>query len=185
MEDAQIVELYWQRDEAALRETDARYGTFCRAVALNLLGIRQDAEECVNDTYLAAWNAMPTQRPRALRAWLGRVVRNIAVDRWRRAHAEKRYGGVTLLLDELEECVPDPETVERTAEAEELGQYISAWLRTLPEADRVLFVRRYWNGEALNALARARGVPPEKLAQRMYRLRQGLRAALEKEGIGV
>ena len=87
MEDSQIVALYWQRDEAALRETDARYGTFCRAVALNLLGIRQDAEECVNDTYLAAWNAMPTQRPRALRAWLGRVVRNIAVDRWRRAHA--------------------------------------------------------------------------------------------------
>ena len=113
MEDAQIVAPYWARDEAAVAETDAAHGRFCRAMAQNLLGIAADAEECVNDTYLAAWSAMPTERPARLRPWLGRVVRNIAVDRWRHDHAGKRYAGVQLLLDELEDCVPDPGTVER------------------------------------------------------------------------
>ena len=185
MEDAQIVALYWARDEAAVAETDAAHGRFCRAVAMNLLGIAADAEECVNDTYLAAWNAMPAERPARLRPWLGRVVRNIAVDRWRHDHAGKRDAGLTLLLDELEDCVPDPGTVERTLEARELGEAISGWLRGLPEEDRALFVRRYWYGEALISLARSRGIAPEKLAQRRYRLRGCLRAALEKEGIAL
>ena len=185
MEDAALVALYWQRDETAVAQTDAQYGGFLRALALNLLGIAEDAEECVNDTYLAAWNAMPEERPARLRPWLGRVTRNIAVDRWRRDHASKRFAGLTLLLDELEDCIPDPETVERTLEAQELGEAISAWLRTLPADDRQLFVRRYWNGEALQALAQARGIAPEKLAQRMFRLRRSLRTALEKEGIAL
>ncbi len=106
MEDPQIVELYWQRDETAIAETDAEYGGFCRRIAQNLLGIREDAEECVNDVYGEAWSSMPTERPEKLRAWLGRVVRNISIDRWRQNHAQKRYAGMESLLSELDECVP-------------------------------------------------------------------------------
>ena len=185
MEDAQIVSLYWARSEDAIRETDAKYGAFCRALAGNILGSREDAEECVNDTWHHAWNAMPEERPSLLRAWLGRVVRNLAIDRWRGSRAQKRYDGMELLLSELEDCVPARETVEERIEAAELGRVISAWLAALPEDDAALFVRRYWNGDALNALARERGVASAKLAQRMYRLRLSLKTTLEREEIAL
>ena len=185
MEDAQIVSLYWVRCEDAIRETDAKYGTFCRTLTGNILSIREDAEECVNDTWHYAWNAMPEERPILLRAWLGKVVRNLALDRWRSSHAQKRYDGMELLLSELEDCVPARETVEETVEAAELGCVISAWLAALPEDNAALFVRRYWNGEALNALAKAQGVTAAKLAQKMYRLRLSLKTTLEQEGIAL
>ena len=185
MEDHEIVALYWARDERALRETDTKYGAFCRAVALGLLSVREDAEECVNDAYHAAWTSMPEEKPDKLRAWLGRVVRNLSVDRWRREHRQKRCAGVETLLSELEDCVPARETVEERIEAAELGRVISAWLAALPEDDAALFVRRYWNGEALNALAKERGVAAAKLTQKMYRLRLDLKATLEQEGIAL
>ena len=185
MEDAQIVSLYWARSEDAIRETDAKYGAFCRAVALGLLSVREDAEECVNDAYHAAWTSMPEEKPDKLRAWLGRVVRNLSVDRWRSSRAQKRYDGMELLLSELEDCVPARETVEETVEAAELGHVISAWLAALPEDDAALFVRRYWNGDALTALAKERGVAAAKLAQKMYRLRLSLKTTLEKEGVAL
>ncbi len=183
MEDHEIVALYWERDESAIRETDRKYGGFCQKIALNLLGIREDAEECVSDTYLAAWNAMPVQRPALLRSWLGRVVRNLSVDRWRKSRAQKRYAGMELLLSELDECVPSPMTVERAAEAREIGDAIDRWLRTLKEEDRDLFLRRYWNGDRLDELARERGMSQNTLAQRMRRLRLSLKDVLEKEGV--
>ena len=185
MEDAQIVSLYWARSEDAIRETDAKYGAFCRTLAGNILGVCEDAEECVNDAYHHAWRSMPEEQPSLLRAWLGKVVRNLALDRWRSSRAQKRYDGMELLLSELEDCVPARETVEESVEAAELGRIISAWLAALPEKDALLFVRRYWNGDALNVLAKERGVPPAKLAQRMYRLRLGLKTTLEKEGIAL
>ncbi len=183
MEDAEIVALYWERDESAIRETDTKYGPFCRRIALNLLGVREDAEECVSDTYLAAWNAMPTQRPTLLRSWLGRAVRNLSVDRWRKNHAQKRYDGMEVLLSELDECVPSGAAAERAAEAREIGAAIERWLRTLSEEDRALFLRRYWNGDRLDALAKERGIVQNTLAQRMRRLRLSLKGSLEKEGI--
>ena len=182
MEDREIVALYWARDERALTETDAKYGAFCHAVALGLLSVREDAEECVNDAYQAAWESMPEERPDKLRAWLGRVVRNLSIDRWRKNHRQKRCAGLETLLSELDDCVPSAEDVEQTVEAAELGRAVDAWLRTLPEDDAALFLRRYWNGAPLQTLAKERGVAPNKLAQRMYRLRLGLRDALEKEG---
>ena len=101
MEDEEIVALYWARSEDAIRESERKYGSFCRMLAQNILSIREDAEECVNDTWYHAWNAMPEERPRHLRAWLGKVVRNLALDLWQRNHAKKRYGGMVLLLSEL------------------------------------------------------------------------------------
>ena len=185
MEDRQIVELYWRRDENAIAETRRKYGVFCHAIALRILSDRQDAEECVSDTWLRAWNAMPPQRPTLLRPWLGKVVRNLAVNRWEKNRAQKRYAGMELLLDELSDALPSPQTVERQMEAAELGALISKWLRTLDADDRMLFLRRYWNGESLKDLARMWGEAPSRLAQRTYRLRQALKAELERNGVSI
>lgn len=183
MEDSQIIDLYWRRDEAAIAETQRKYGVFCYSVAKNILSVHEDAEECVNDTYHRAWDSIPPQRPVKLRAWLGRVVRNLALNLWNKNHTQKRYAGMTELLSELEDCVPSPQTIEREIEEKELSGFLNAWLLSLNREDRVLFVRRYWNGEALRDLAKERKLDPARLAQRMYRLRGQLRTALEKEGI--
>ncbi len=182
MEDLQIINLYFERSETAIAETAAKYGRFCRNIALNIISVAEDAEECVNDTYLQAWNSIPPQRPEKFRAWLGRVVRNITINLWRRNHRQKRYAGMEQLLDELEDCIPSPETVERQIEGKELTEAINTWLASLCRDDRVLFVRRYWNGQAVNDLAEEAGMEPKRLARRMYGLRQKLKAALEKEG---
>lgn len=183
MEDEQIIALYWQREESAIAETERKYGTFCRAIARNILTLPEDAEECVSDTWYQAWNAMPPQRPARLRAWLGRVTRNLAINRWHHQRAQKRYAGAEQLLSELEDCVPAPAAVEQQLEGMALTQVIDAWLAALPKDDRVLFLRRYWYGIPLQTLAREWGISANRLAQRMYRLRGQLRAALEQEGI--
>ena len=183
MEDSKIIELYWQRDERAIAETDRKYGTFCYGIAMNLLSVHEDAEECVSDTYHQAWNFIPPQRPDRLKAWLGRIVRNLSINLWHKNHAQKRYNGMDQLMSELEDCIPSPKDTERELEDAEIGKVISAWLRTLSKEDRVLFVCRYWYGTALKDLAKERNIPPAKLAQQMYRLRGSLRSALEREDI--
>lgn len=182
MEDSQIISLFFQRDEAAIAETEKKYGTFCYNIALNILSINADAEECVNDTYLRAWNSIPPQHPDRLGAWLGRVVRNIAINLWHKNHRQKRYAGMEKLLNELEDCIPSPITVEHKIEEEELTQFLNAWLASLSDEDRILFVRRYWNGETVNELAAEYRISPGNMAKRMYRLRQSLKQILEKEG---
>ena len=183
MEDGAIIDLYWQRSEQAIEETRTKYGGYCYGIAMNLLRIHEDAEECVSDVWHAAWNAMPPQRPGSLRAWLGRVTRNLSMGRWNRDHRQKRFSGMAELLEELSECVSSPDTAEGALEAEELRRVLDGWLAGLRKADRVLFLRRYWYGLSLQELALREGTTPAKLAQRMLRLRQSLRKALEKEGI--
>lgn len=185
MDDHAIVELYHRREERAIAETDKKYGTLCRSIALRLLGVREDAEECVNDTWFAAWDKMPPARPQSLGAFLGRITRNLSVSRWRRDSAQKRGGGLELLLSELEDCVPAPGTVEETLERHQLGQAISAWLDTLAAEDRRLFIRRYWYGEAVKKLAAETGERANTLSQRLSRLRKSLRLFLESEGVEV
>ena len=182
MEDSQIISLFFRRDEAAISETDKKYGAFCYKIALNILSVNADAEECVNDTYLQAWNNIPPQNPDKFGAWLGKVVRNIALNLWNKNHRQKRYAGMDKLLNELEDCIPSPVTVEHKMEEKELTRFINTWLAQLSGDDRVLFVRRYWNGEALNKLAAEYGLSPKNMAKRMYRLRQDLKSKLEKEG---
>ena len=185
MEDCEIVALYWARSEDAIPETDRKYGSLCRSIARNLLDSPEDAEECVNDTWYEAWTSMPEERPENLRAWLGRVVRNISVDRFRKNRAKKRYDGMEVLLGELEDCVPATQTPEKAAEDGELREALDRWLRSLPREERILFVRRYWYGIPLKELARETGTAPGKLAQRMFRLRGKLKSALEEEGIRI
>ena len=183
MEDERIIELFNARDEAAIREAQAKYGAYCSAIAMNLLGVREDAEECVSDAWHAAWNSIPPERPRSLRAFLGRITRNISISRWRREHAQKRFDGMDVLLSELDECVPGPFDVERELESRALTELIERWLSTLDARERALFVRRYWYGDRVDELAARWGRTPNGTAQRLRRLRAGLRRALEKEGV--
>ena len=185
MEDRQIIDLYWQRDETAIAETDTKYGGFCRRISTNILHNPWDSEECVSDAYSRCWDTMPPQRPGSLRAYLGTVIRNLSISRYRAYHAQKRFGGAEVLLSELADCVPAPENVQRTVEAGELSELIGSWLDTLDREDRALFVRRYWNGEAVKELAGELGLRPNALTKRLLRLRESLRRSLEREGVSV
>ena len=185
MEDLEIISLYWRRDETAITETDRKYGPFCHRIALNILSSHQDSEECVNDTYQKTWETIPPTKPDSLRAYLGRIVRNLSISRYRTHHAQKRFSGMEVLLSELEDCVPVPDQIHQQVEAEELGRLISSWLRGLPEDDRAIFLRRYWNGEAVKELARDAGLRPNAMTKRLLRLREDLRRYLEGKGIAV
>lgn len=183
MEDSQIIELYWQRDEQAIRETDQKYGKFCFGIAKNILTIREDAEECVSDTYHQVWAAIPPQRPVCFQSWLGRIVRNAAINLWNKNHAQKRYAGMTALLHELEECIPAAQTTEQALAEKELARLIERWLHTLSPEERILFVHRYWYGVPLQELAARQGTVPGRIAGKMHRLRRDLKSVLEKEGV--
>ena len=192
MEDSTIVEMYWNRDEDAIYWTNQKYGAMCQNIAYSILDSHEDAEECTNDTWLKAWNSIPPQRPDNLKAWLGRVVRNLALDRYRRSRAKKRDAGAEVsclgmeeLRREMWECIPAPENVEHEMDRQELAAFLNVWLRTLKESDCVLFLRRYWNGEQVKELAKERGESEGAVAKRLARLRKRLKKALEKEGYRV
>lgn len=185
MEDFQIIDLYWSRDETAISETDTKYGGFCRRISNNILHDPWDSEECVSDAYSRCWDTMPPQRPGSLRAYLGTILRNLSISRYRAEHAQKRFGGAEVLLSELQDCVPAPENVQRTVEAGELARLIAGWLERLEREERVLFIRRYWNGDSVKSLAGELGLRPNAVTKRLLRLREGLRRELEREGIRV
>lgn len=185
MEDREIIELYFKRNEDAISQTALKYGSFCGKIAMNLLSSKEDSEECVNETYYVAWSSIPPQMPNRFRAWLGKTVRNIALNMWDKNHAKKRYSGITAVLEELEECIPSKQSVESRMEQAEITEVVNSWLMTLDSDDRTFFIRRYWNGTPLNILAKSCRISPEKLAQKMYRLRQSLKKALEREGIAL
>jgi RNA polymerase sigma-70 factor (ECF subfamily) len=185
LEDRQIIDLYWQRDETAIAETDTKYGGFCRRISTNILHNPWDSEECVSDAYSRCWDTMPPQRPGSLRAYLGTILRNLSISRYRAERAQKRFSGAETLLSELGDCVPAPENVQRTVEAGELAELIDRWLRGLEREERALFIRRYWNGDSVKLLAGELGLRPNALTKRLLRLREGLRRELEREGICV
>ena len=184
MEDKFIVELYHARNEYAIVETENKYGPYCRAIARNLLTVREDAEECVSDTWHAAWNRMPPEWPDCLKAFLGRITRNLSVSRFRSGQAQKRHG-VEVLLSELEECVPSRQSTEETVLGRALADILNDWLERQSDDDAALFLRRYWYGDKVAAIALAWGVPANRLSQRLHVLRKSLRAHLEAEGVSV
>ena len=183
MEDAAIVALYWERDQQAIVESDRKYGPFCGSLARNILNSIQDAEECVNDTWHRAWDTMPPQRPGSLRAYLGRIVRNLAIDRWRRNTARKRGEGLDMMLSELEDCLPGGRSPERELEDREITKAIEGWLDTRTREERAIFLRRYWYGEKVADMAQAWGCAPNHMSQRLMRLRNSLRRYLEERGV--
>ena len=175
--DREIVELYWQRSERAIQLTHRCYGGLCTKVAMNILGNPSDAEECVNDTYLKAWKSIPPERPRALGAFLTRITRNLALDRFRAKRRQKRDGEFTVMLSELGDCIPAPEEA-----ADELPALLNEFLAGLKETDRRLFVRRYWYAMMPAALAKREGMTVNAVTVKLYKTRNKLRKFLEERG---
>lgn len=185
MEDSEIIAMFHRREEQAIWETERKYSSLCRRIAMNILSILEDAEECVSDTWYAAWNTMPPERPGVLGAFLGRITRNLSISRFRSNRAQKRYSGMEVLLSELDDCVPSPENVEERVERQLLTQTVNRWLDSLPAAERTLFVRRYWYGDRVKELAQLWGCTQNQMSQRLMGLRKKLKGYLQTEGVEV
>ena len=184
MEDACIIELFWARSERAISETDQKYGRYCRSIARNILSNEEDAEECVNDTWLGAWNSMPPHRPNVLSAFLGKLTRRISLNRWKAQHAQKRGGGETALaLEELSEIVPAPGGVEEALEGKALSAAINSFLAELPETEREVFVCRYWFLASVAEISRRFHFSQSKTKSMLFRTREKLKRFLREEGL--
>ena len=183
MTDREIVLLFRSRDETAIEQVQQAYTLYCLSIASRILSDATDAEECINDVWLAAWNSMPTNRPARRAPYLGRITRNLALDRFDRAAAQKRGSGQTCApLDELAECVAAPGSVEDSFDAAETGRYISEFLRTLPEETRNIFLRRYWYCDATADIAARYGLTESKVRVTLHRTRGKLAAYLRERG---
>lgn len=184
MEDIQIVDLYFARNEQAIAETDHKYGKYLFAIANNILFDRSDAEEAVNDTYMGAWNSIPPHRPHRLSTYLGKITRRSSLEKWKTAHAQKRGGGeVPLALDELSDCIPGSDSPQAQIEMKELTSRINRFLKSLPEPEQRVFVARYWYLQPVKSIARDLGFSESKVKSMLSRTRGKLRNCLEKEGV--
>ncbi len=183
MDDGAIINLYWQRSEAAIGETQAKYGGYCRSVAMGVLRDKRDAEECLNDVYMCVWNSVPPQRPQNLRAYLGVLTRNVALDRCDYNRAAKRGGENGQILSEFAECMPD-----RTPPAEEsiaLKDAINGFLASLDSRTRIIFMRRYWFMCTLKEIADGLNMGLSAVKVTLHRTRNAFKEYLEKEGINL
>ena len=186
MEDSQILDLYFARDEQAVVETDRKYGGYCFFLADRILKNRQDAEETVSDTYLQVWNAIPPRRPGVFRMFLAKITRNLAFSRWRMYSAEKRGGGeMALVLEELEECISAPGTVEDGLRFRELTGAIRKFLDTLKPREQDIFLRRYFFVEESDTIARRYGMKPATVLRTLSRTRKKLKQYLLQEGYAI
>lgn len=183
MNDWDIIELFWQRSEQALTEVSRKFGSYCRSIAWNLLGNAEDVGECLNDTWLAAWNRIPPDRPAALAVYLGRITRNIAMDRYDYNHAKKRNRDLDLLLSELDECARPCNSAEQEYAQGEVSRLISRFLRDQEPQKRAVFIRRYWYADPIRVIAAQAGMSESKVKSMLFRLRKSLKQFLENEGV--
>lgn len=184
MEDNEIVRLYCDRNELAIRETSKKYGNYCYTIAYNILSNQEDADESVNDTYLKTWECIPPHRPVVLSTFIGKITRRISLNKWHFNRRNKRGGGQTpLVLEELEECISGKEDVAQTVERKELLQKINDFLDALPETERNLFVCRYWFLASVRELSEKFEFSESKTKSMLFRTREKLRNYLEKEGL--
>lgn len=183
MEDSQIVSLYWDRNEDAICQTDRKYGKYLSKIAYNILADREDTQESVNDTYLAAWNSMPPHEPDILSTYLGKLTRRISIDLFRKKTSQKRgTGEYALSLEELGECVTGDDTTRQEVEAKLLAEGIANYLQTQSQETRNVFIGRYYYMDPIKEIARYCRISESKVKILLYRARQGLRTYLEKEG---
>ena len=184
MEDRKIVALYLERNSAAIAQSSERYGKYCKTIAQNILGNELDAEECVNDTWLAAWNSIPPRRPENLGAYLGRLTRSKAIDRWRTQHREKRGGStVPLALEEISELIPGDNGPEQELLNKDLIRAINRFLASLSESERNVFLCRYWYFEEISGICFRLGFSRSKVDTMLHRTRNKLRKFLQKEDL--
>lgn len=183
MSDEQIVELYWRRDERAIRETDRKYQHFLLTVAHNILRDAQDCEECLNDTYLGAWNAIPPARPKVLQAFLATIMRRTAIDRYKAGKRQKRIDSeLTVALSEVEEFLADGSDPAAELDAHELGRVISEFIRALPKRRMYIFMSRYYTARPIGEIARLLGCSESTVNKEIAAIKRDLKEALEKEG---
>lgn len=186
MTDTEIIDLYWNREQSAITQTVNQYGNYCYAIANGILHNREDSEECLNDTWHRAWDAMPPLRPGKLSIFLGKITRNLAFDKYKMNRAKKRGGSeLSLVLDELDECIPSSTTVEQTIEAEELERTINQFLCGLPERECSIFLLRYWYNKPLVEIASRFSMKENAVKASLFRTRRKLKAHLEKEGMSL
>lgn len=184
MEDSQIIKLYWMRDEDAIVQTDQKYGKLCRGLSYRILANREDSEECVSDTYLAAWHQMPPQKPAYLKGFLARIVRNISISRIRERYSKKNGGGeLSLVLEELENTLVSDANVEQAYEQKELAAFINRFLKTISKDDRVIFLCRYWRFFSVSEIALSQHFSESKVKTSLHRTRKKLHNFLESEGL--
>lgn len=185
MDDAEIIELFFGRSEKAISELASKYGGIVLKIAKNVLHDHQEAEECVNDTYFGVWNAIPPQRPDSLLAFVCRIARNISLNRYEYNSSQKRKGAYDVCFDELQECIPQNETVESRYDADELSRIIDEYLDTLDNTNRMIFVRRYWYMDTYKDIASAAGLGEGAVRTRLSRLRGKLKKFLKSRGVDV
>lgn len=184
MDDQEIIGLYFARDEQAIVATQMKYGTYCMSIAQRILNQQQDSEECVSDTWMRTWNAIPPGAPEHLRPFVGKITRNLALNRLRSEAAQRRGGGnVVMALEELRDCVPDGSTPEDALEEKLISDAVNSFLGGLPKEKRVAFVLRYWYLYSLPEISEKMGIRESKLKSMLFRLRKELKAHLEQEGI--
>jgi len=184
MDDKIIIDLYWERSEAAIDETSKKYSRYCYYISFNILQDNENAKECVNDTYLRAWNAIPPKRPENLATFLGKITRNLSLNKYKQRSAQKRgMGHVELVLSELEDCIISPKDVENTVSEILLTEAINSFLANVPRINRSIFVRRYWYMSAIRDIAEEYNISESKVKSMLFRMRKELKAKLEKEDI--
>ncbi len=184
MEDSKIIEMYWQRNEDAIKHTQDKYGRYCHSIAYNILCSDEDAKECVNDTYVKTWNAIPPARPTRFSAFIGKITRNLALDRYDAAKAQKRDGGISESLDELAECIPDAQGGEFTADGD-LGEAINGFLAQLSKRKRIIFMQRYWYCCSVKDIALNLGMSESNVKVSLMRTRNDFREYLTRKGINI
>lgn len=184
MEDAQIIQRFWARDQSALQETERKYGARLRQLALRILGNHEDAEECVSDTYLQAWRTIPPQRPEHLFAYLAKLCRFNAFGKLDWQNAKKRNAEIVELTAEMECCIPHPDEAQQL-EGAEIGRLLSGFLKELPQESRLIFLRRYWYADSILAISQRYGISESKVKTNLFRTRNKLRAYLEREGVSL
>lgn len=183
MHDKEIIQMYWDRNEEAIAATSEKYGSYCQAIAMNILGNWEDARECVNDTYLNTWNSIPPQRPQMLSAYLGKIVRNLSFNLYKKNRAEKRGGGqMPLILDEISEMISDFHVPEKEWHKRELIQAINAFLSGLTRKKREIFVRRYWYADSVKEIAERFEMSENNVSVTLNRLRKQLHRYLKERG---
>lgn len=183
MDDQTIVSLYWARDQRAIQETSEKYGTYCRSIAQNILKNAADSEECLNDTWLNAWNSLPPQRPAILSSYLGTITRNLSLSRYRADNTQKRHGDrLAFSYEELQESIPDSCSAEEAVNVKELGRTLDQFLRTLPPQDCCIFLRRYWYLDSMHQIACRYDLAESTVKTRLHRIRKKLKTYLEQEG---
>ena len=186
MEDKDIIRLYYERSEEAINETARKYSALLSSIAFGILRSREDAEECVNDTYMRAWNSIPPNRPKRLSAFLGKITRNLSLNRYSQLTAQKRGGGSKdVALEELEECVPAVGDVQREVEDGELGELINVFLGKLSRESRIIFMRRYWYFCTVREIAEDMQIGESKVKMSLSRTRKKLKQFLEKKGVAL